>query len=254
MIKTFLRISIILILSLQSCRYVQVVSLAGNNTKLEKHLVFENDSVKIIYDIWAHQGILSFSVYNKMNKPLYIDWKKCSYILNNNKKLDYFVDFEKSEQVSYYQGYLYSGLFGVVGPSSVGVGTQTTFKSERITFIPPHSFIGSSKFKLTTGHYKLLNPVLEEVPKSWKSNSKKTTKIKRLDFANQEDSPEKFRNFLTLSTSEKFETEFYIENSFWVSQIFEMKRKQFLGRNRDGGTYLQANRFYTYLNSDPDVY
>lgn len=252
MTKFFLRNSIILILSLQSCRYVQVVTLAGNNSMLEKNLVFENDSVKIIYDIWAHQGILSFSIYNKMNRPLYIDWKKCSYILNNSKKLDYFVDFEKSEQLSYYQGYLYRGLFGGIGSSSVGVGTQTTVKSEKITFIPPKSYIVSSKFKLTTGQFELLNPMIEEVPNSWKPNSKKPTKIKRLDFTNQEDSPEKFRNFLTFSTSEKFESEFYVENSFWVSQIFEMKRKQFLGSNRDGGTYRQANRFYTYINSDPD--
>jgi hypothetical protein len=253
MLKIISSLSFIILFSIQSCKYVQVVTLTGTNTTLDKYMTFENDSVKIVYDFWTHAGILSFAVYNKLNKPLYIDWKKCSFILGNSKKLDYYVDFEKSDQVTYYNGYLYKSLFGRIGSSSAGIGSQTTVKSERITFIPPHSSIGSSKFKLTRGYFRLLNPTVESVPKSWKPNSKKTTTVKRLEFKNLEESPERFRNFLTFSTSEKFETEFYVENSFWVSQIIEMKRPQFLGPNRNGSNFRQANRFYNYIETKPDI-
>ena len=252
MLKVISSLCIVILISVSSCKFVQVVTVTGDNMKLEKHLVYENDSVKVIYDLWTNQGILAFSIYNKMNRPIYIDWKKCSFILDNSKKLDYFVDFEKSDQVTYYDGYLFRNLLGKIGSSSVGIGSQTTVKSERITFIPPRSFIVSRKFKLTTGQYKLLNPTEELVPKSWRPNSKKKTKIKTLVFKNQVESPERFRNFLTFSTSEKFETEFYVENSLWVSQIMEMKRIQFLGPNRNGSVYRRADRFYHYSNASPD--
>ena len=39
-----------------------------------------------------------------------------------------------------------------------------------------------------------------------------------------------FRNFLTLSTSEKFDREFYIDNGFYVSQIMQLDESHFLGK------------------------
>jgi hypothetical protein len=39
-----------------------------------------------------------------------------------------------------------------------------------------------------------------------------------------------FRNFLTISTTEKFESESYIDNGFFVSRITQMKRDDFFGR------------------------
>jgi hypothetical protein len=244
----------ILIFLLSACRYVQVVTLESHNTKLERYLIYENDTLKVAYDLWAHHGILSFSIYNKLNKPLYIDWKKCSFILNNSKKLDYYVDMEKSDQISYYNGYLWYNYWGRPNTSSVSAGRQTTIKSERVTFIPPKASIGSSKFKLTKGYYILVNPKVEMVEKTWKPKSKKLTKIKKLEFADSQTSPEFFRNFLTFSTSEKFETEFYVENSFWVKEIVDMKRRQFLGAERTGSVFRSPNKFYNYLDNKPDPY
>ena len=52
---------------------------------------FENDTVRIAYSFWSENGSYSFSVYNKLNVPLYIDWKKSS-LVKNNDKLNYWSD------------------------------------------------------------------------------------------------------------------------------------------------------------------
>ena len=50
-----------------------------------KDNTFENDTLKIIYSFWSEGGVFSFSVYNKLSIPLYIDWKKSSFIKNSDK-------------------------------------------------------------------------------------------------------------------------------------------------------------------------
>ena len=199
----------------------------------------------------------NFSIYNKLNKPLYIDWKKCSFISNENK-FDYYIDVERSEQISYYGSYLYRGWLGDV-QSGKSASTQTKIKPERITFIPPKSFIYNSKFRIKPGHsYRMTNAIEEEVSISWKNSSSKKTKVKRINLS-QNTSKDIFRNFLTFSYSEKFDTEFYIDNNFWVSQVLEMSEKQFVGRKRFEGQksscpYNTANGFYIYVDSEPGYF
>lgn len=59
-----------------SCKTVQVINVANTNLKKDNYLVYENDSIKITYDLWYHHGLVSFVIYNKLDIPLYIDWKK----------------------------------------------------------------------------------------------------------------------------------------------------------------------------------
>lgn len=67
-------------------RYIQVFDTGTMNTKLsDSTWVFENDSVKITYDFWKVKGVMSFDVFNKLDNPIYIDWKSSSFIYNGNK-------------------------------------------------------------------------------------------------------------------------------------------------------------------------
>ena len=75
-----------------SCAQTRVATVSSENVpKLNNELVFENDTVKITYDFWAKNGIMSFNIYNNFNEPVYFDWKKSAFI-PNNKMISYWRD------------------------------------------------------------------------------------------------------------------------------------------------------------------
>jgi hypothetical protein len=120
--------------------------------------VYENDSIKVTYSFWANKGVMSFEVYNKLDKPIYIDWKNSSFIYNGNK-LNYWVDEQKSSFASYYGGYYYNGP-SIRSSSSIGIQTTSgsTVKPERITFLPPKSNFDRTQFYLLPIAYYNINP------------------------------------------------------------------------------------------------
>jgi len=220
----------IIVLFFYGCKsYVQVFDTSSTNTKVEDELyVFENDSLKISYSFWAEKGLMTFSIFNKLEKPLYIDWKKSSYI-DNSVKLNYWVDEEMSKSLEYYGGYYYDGPLlkpGYAINYSSGVSISSTIKIERITFIPPSSNYYRSQFYIFPIKYFKLDERtnFEIVPRS--DNPKKKTKVYEKTFT-KENSPLIFRNFLTFSFSEDFKTEFYIDNEFFIDDIKEMDKRHF---------------------------
>ena len=48
-------------------------------------LNYENDTIRVAYIFWAENGLMGLFVHNKLQRPLYIDWKKCSYITGDLK-------------------------------------------------------------------------------------------------------------------------------------------------------------------------
>src|SRR3990170_4099458 len=97
-------IIVVLFALLTSCakQFIQVFDIGTTNTQLKDgNYVFENDTLKITYSFWASKGIMSFSIYNKLNKPVYIDWENSS-VVYNDKTLNYWVDAEPASISNYY--------------------------------------------------------------------------------------------------------------------------------------------------------
>lgn len=193
--------------------------------------VFENDSVKITYLFWAEHGQLSYTIFNKLSIPLYIDLFKSSCIINQEKN-----DCWQNQITTYSVG-KNSLLYGAFGMSSVSAGSSTTSKEEPIVFLPPNSETNRAQF--------YLYPVSKiEIPGKQKD--------KYIDYT-QSNSPVVFRNFLTVSTSDKFDKESYIDNEFYVSKVSEMSKGKFLGKLSNGGgavyeyPYKNPHDFYIYL-------
>ena len=46
---------------------------------------YENDSIQVAYVFWGDNGLVGLFIHNKLNQPLYIDWKKCSFITGTTK-------------------------------------------------------------------------------------------------------------------------------------------------------------------------
>ena len=232
------KLVIIALVFVVSCKsYVQLFDTQATNLKLEdKTFVFENDSIKINYYFWANKGQMTFGILNKLDKPLYIDWKKSSYI-DNSIKLDYWIDEEKKKSLQYYGSYYYDGANynpELATSKTVGIGaaTSSTVKVERITFIPPKSKYYRSQFHiLPISYYKMdVKAKYDIIPSTIKPEEK--VKVYK-QFFDKETSPMVFRNFLTFSYTEDFKNEFYVDNEFFVNQVREMDASHFYYYKRD---------------------
>ena len=103
------KIIFIILILLTGCTksFIQIFDTSTRNCKSQNgFFVFENDTLKITYSFWASKGVMSFAVYNKLNKPIYVDWKNSSFIQNDNK-MDYWVDETQSNIISYYIDHIF---------------------------------------------------------------------------------------------------------------------------------------------------
>jgi hypothetical protein len=239
--------------------YVQVLNTKSTNVKVENDLyVFENDSLKITYSFWNEKGILSFAIYNKLDKPLYIDWKKSSYI-DNSVKLNYWVEEEKIKTTDAYGSYYYDGpilMPGFAVASTVGISSSSRVKVERITFIPPKSNYYRSQFYIFPNLALELSTQAPYKVVSRNDKPKKKTKIYE-EYYSIDNTPLTFRNFLTFSISEDFKNEFYIDNGFYISGVMEMDERNFQYIEKGSlvmvSKFVNGSSFYNFVPKENSV-
>lgn len=219
--------SFLLVITFYSCSphySLYEVKSDSNQISGTNLLEYENDSVKITYSFWAENGVMAFSVYNKLNVPLYIDWKKSSMVSNGNK-IGYWKDEVRS--AGSFNGHLYSGTITENTIYSIAKGKWAfgSIKPERITFLTPHSAIMRVQSRLFPFPKTAVNkPALQK--KFIKSNGEKTSAINYNEY-NISNTPLSFRNFLSISTTENFINESYIDNAFYVGAIYDVTEKDF---------------------------
>lgn len=210
-----------------STTYFQLVETKTTNTKIvDDKYVFENDSIKITYNFWKEKGLLDFTIYNKLKKPLYIDWKKSSYI-NNTIKINYWEDEESTKTISAQNSWTYRPQGSLLGfTNSSSISSSLTTKPEKLTFVPPNSNYTRKQFYLTPNLYIKIPEKNYRVEKITDINKpKKQATIFVKDFE-KNDTPLIFRNFITFSYSDKFDNEFYLDNEFYISKVTKMEKRQ----------------------------
>ncbi len=258
------KILIIFLLSiiLVSCAksFIQIFDTATTNTEFKDNFfIFESDTLKITYSFWASNGIMSFAVYNKLDKPIYIDWKNSSFIYNDSK-LNYWIDEIQTNMVSYYSGYYYNGPLlkpGFTINKGVETTTSSSIKLERITFIPPKSNYYRSQFYLMPGDgYNMdLNCKKTNLPRNDKPKMKTTVYSEVFTMTN---SPLRFRNYLAFTFKENSTQIFFVDNEFYLSSAKEMDYRHFRGKSTESDEngdktyekpYKKSTSFYMNIPS-----
>jgi len=173
--------------------------------------VYDNDTVRIEYDFWANKGVLAYRIFNKLDVPVYIDWKKSSFI-QNGRKMDYWSDQSVNNTTSYDYSF-YRNLW-------LSQSSSITSKPERVMFLAPKSYIKAERFFLCSGPISIANNVSSAVI-GVPGIPNKSINVRQREF-DQSGSPLVFRNFLTYSLTEQLTTESYIDNSFYVSKVLEI--------------------------------
>jgi len=236
---TFFRIAIQLLLfaSLASCSKKTIIfetQSANHSISIDRneYYVFENDSLRMVYTFWANRGSMAFSIYNKLEVPLYINWKRSSLILNA-QKTDYWADetvvsfkkaTKKTETVDFYDfnSPLYQLMSLTSSTTSASYIQQNSIKPEKVTFIAPKSYIFKEKDGLTS--IKLPSNDFGWRKEKFDPKSGKKIKGESVSFA-ENSTPIVFRNFLSISTNEEFTRESYIDHTFYVNKVIRVKSK-----------------------------
>lgn len=245
--KLFLSFALLIFLYSCSKSVVQVYRVAKASENFKENSsqhIFENDTIRITYHFWGNRGAFDFSIYNKSTKPIYIDWKS-SFFIVNSEKLNYWRDEVLTQTKTEYYKRNYNGYYTSNNPFST-VKTQSAFsyKPERITVIPPSSFYSRQSFSLLpaqAGFHKMLS-----------DSMKKRRNAVITDSFTESNSPFLYRNFLSISFSEKTGDFFYVDNAFFVKSIVEVPKSKFRGKylgSKDGNflyedPYISDTCFY----------
>ncbi len=192
---------------------------------MNSQFVYENDTLRLVYSFWAKDGVMGFTIENKLNIPLYIDWRKSAYI-SDDIKTSYWKETQTTVANTEYASVGYSGSAsynngngGVnSGSGSVSRGKSSTeaisIKDERISFIPPHTKTVKRSFALMPEQYIIMDNI---------KRTQFTEKIKaKVTEESSAKSPLVFSSFLTYSTKETFDSESYVMNEFYISKIVEL--------------------------------
>ena len=243
MFQWVLSFMVLLLLSGCSKSYMQIFDTEAKGVpNINDQWVYEDDTVSIAYSLWASGGTMSFAIYNKTDRPLFIDWKNSALIIND-QKLSYWADrsVTSSSGTSTSSSYAYSTTNAespIFDWSYVLQSLTTTrgsfqtqgvmVKEERITSLPPHSYVGMNRYRFREELWKFNGPNARtvDVPKA---NGHGYSSVSEEDFRS-DTSPLRIRNFVALSFSETMDSVFYVDNSFWVSRVREMGYKNFQGR------------------------
>ena len=245
---------ILLLLSLSGCsRFTQVVYVAPTNNDIQSinHFYeYENQDLKVVYWFWAEHGIMSFLVWNKTDKPLYIDWKK-SAMVNNGKRMSYYTNSDVSNYKSYGNNYslewldVFNEYYGKA--SHKKLSRAALVKGDRISFIAPKSYITQAFYNLTANIYFDIND------RNTEEDFVNFCKV-YVSRSNQEIS---FRNYLTYSNSENFETESHVDNEFHLDKVVTMQKSFFLYKDKDGywaNDWERPSRFFIENLKWQDIY
>lgn len=206
----------LVLLIFSSCASYQYATLDSTEVQKDakKDFSWENDTMRLTYNFHGQGGPLSVTVFNKMDKPLFVNWKKSALIRDGQaySLFDNHVEFSGG----------YSGYGTRVGglQSSSGSFGGSFDLPEGINLVPPGSFITKS-----------LNTIVQPGPLY---SDKFTDKVQpqELGFRNvagtaykykvytfdQAGSPLQFKSYLTFGLANS-QQEFSVMHSFYVQEV-----------------------------------
>lgn len=231
---------ILCVVALSACApNAQLVTLRGNNVTPDPGgLMLDTDTLTLRYNFSGERGQMAVSVVNKLDRPLYIDWKRSAFIIGQDK-VDYWqdvanVDLSGSTLGSRYSRYSISSINGTIS------------KDNQVGFIPPKTRLDKRQFVvIPNGTLRLPGtPTVVQERDKWNPDRKKPLLIDVYNYE-ADQSPLQFRNYLTLSTDKDFKTEFVIDTKFWASDVRILPKDQLTGVTvqQYDGTYSYPGPF-----------
>lgn len=189
---------------------------------LGQDLTYENDKVKVVYDFWGNGGLLYYRIYNKTDKPIYIDWVHSNFIIND-KSFTYYDDNELISTSGSYDENVDARNPAMILVNGSATSSGIVEKDRKITQIPPDTYIVTKVVDLGIPYKKDID------------------NGSRYDESN---SPKTFRTYIGYSSQENLNDLSkltYIDNSFYVESIENIRKKD-VKKAENEGKYFVNNK------------
>lgn len=237
-----------LLMGLSSCSNYFYTTLNSNDRigsyDENKDYVLENDSVIVSYCFYGEDAPVTIRIYNKLDEPLYVDWQRSALIVGDMATSFYKenvpirgVTQSNSQSSSYRWGHGWTDTYS----SSSGSFSGEMVVPRGTEFIPPKSKIEASLLKLEKLPFKELPKEIFATQRFARLNNQ-VIDLKSATFT-EEDTPLRFRIYLSLFTGKETLKYRTYETSFYISKLVKagnLKPHEFReGQGQDG------NFFYT---------
>lgn len=228
--RTIYLFSLILPFFFTSCVEYQFVSLQSRLPQ-GRHQAFvkETDTLAISYYFSGLNCPISVEVYNKLDVPIYVDWKR-SFLIINQESIPFWADRETYASTS--EGYQIQ-----VNPqvaSNIQLTEGYIIQEESIKMIPPKSFVSLSPLFVQN---QFLSIPKDLKPEKAISKSNVPMSAKRYTFS-AENSPLYLRSYIATSAFEDFSEISFQDDAFWVSEIVQSSSQMIKTE------FTSANQFY----------
>ena len=224
-----------MILNLSGCMKYQYSTIDSNlNRNAKNEFLKENDSIQVIYNFNGHNGPIGISVKNKLDKPLFVNWKRSSIIMDG-KSDTYWRD--QSALTASSSGYELNWLNGIT--TSRGTISGTLSRPDEISFIAPNSYIKSSLLNLKSDFFKINKSVK---PMQTDINSTTGSKSGYIYYFDDYNSLLKYRSYLTFSYDADFSRPFIFQDEFWVGEVMKttLSPKNIPEKSRNADTFYTS--------------
>lgn len=217
------KIVIILVLALASVsctrNFYQVYKTSSDLPIENGNLVYEDQNIRVSYNLWSDKGNIGFSIYNKTNGNVYVNLGESYFILNGyannyyrNRVFETSSSGLKSTTFVPYSPYFLSS-FAITASQ----GTSVSFIEEKVSCIP-------SKTTKHFSEYSINSDILRNCELMIYPQSKKQIVTVKYSLDN---SPLVFSNRIAYSLSEGGTNE-YVRNEFFVSEVTNYPENEIL--------------------------
>ena len=170
-----------------------VASVESEQVKpVDSDFVFENEHLRVVYNLWEEGGRMRFALYNKTDQPLYIDWSKS--VMVRNDSITAYTQLPPLPKKGFTDIAHYTYQNAVMQPF------RMTARANRLTEIPAQRFVAIADFPI---RQVLLHAKTKE----------------KLFTYTKENSPLRVGQRLAYSFDKSLTDAHLIEHSFWVNKI-----------------------------------
>lgn len=240
--------------------YVQVYDVESSLPLVKNKFTYENDSIRVTYYFWGENGIVQIGINNKLDKPIYIDWKK-SFYKNAEHELSYAPEIViTDENRKVYEQYAFEGRFlhSIDYEMNYNTASSNEFatKVEDVTEIKPYGYYMRLKYHLTPKQIYTFTESAKKLSEPSFENEGSFVTVYEASF-DKSNSPFVFYSTVVFSADKDFSVASTIKSDFFVSKGFEMNAKHFRGdksgKDAEGRVifkfpYRKSSRFYQEID------
>jgi len=232
----------LILLTISSCSTYQYLTLDSSQLSKndKKQFVWENDTLRLIYDFNGPGGPIAVQIYNKTSQPLYVNWKKSAIIRDQRSTSLFDRNVLIDGSVSSYSYH----RFGAISATS-GSFTASFSLPEGVDFVPPNSAIDKGLLAIArSGALVSVVPDSAPISRIWDPTGLNDVRYKRVTYT-EDRSPIRFNTYITFVLGSNATQEFAENHSFFVNEVMQANAdpKAFaLYRHEGDALFIEAPR------------